>query len=155
MKKHTASKFAAALVLLQLFVLPLASVAQDTHVAEVNAAIRKEEMEHSQIMNTLHYLTDLYGPRLTGSPNHVNAAKWAAREMQDWGFDYTGLEAWEFGHPGWVNERAVGLMEKPVQDTLTFEVLAWTPSTKGVVAADAVNIVLPARPTQQELTAYF
>jgi hypothetical protein len=155
MKKHTSSKFAASILLIQLLVLPLASIAQDTHVAEVNAAIRKEEMEHSQIMNTLHYLTDLYGPRLTGSPNHVNAAKWAAREMQDWGFDYTGLEAWEFGHPGWVNERAVGLMEKPVQDTLTFEVLAWTPSTRGVVAADAVNIVLPSRPTQQELTAYF
>ncbi len=50
---------------------------------------------------------------------------------------------------------AVGLMLKPVQDTLTFEVLAWTPSTKGTVISEAVNIVLPDRPTQEELTAYF
>ena len=154
MKQHTTPKFAAAILLVQLFILPLATIGQDARVAEVNAAIRKEEMEHSHIMNTLHYLTDLYGPRLTGSPNHVNAAKWAAREMQDWGFDYTGLESWDFGHLGWVNERSVGLMQKPVQDTLTFEVLAWTPSTKGVVVSDAVNIVLPTRPTQQELTSY-
>lgn len=139
---------------MQFVTLPLTAIAQDRSVAEINAAIRKEGMEHSHIMNTLHYLADLYGPRLTGSPNHVNAAKWATREMQSWGFDYTGLEAWDFGHPGWVNERAVGLMQKPVQDTLTFEVLAWTPSTKGVVISDAVNIVLPTRPTQQELTTY-
>lgn len=122
---------------------------------EVYAAIRKEGMERSSIMNTLHFLTDLHGPRLTGSPNHVNAARWAAREMQNWGFDKAELEPWQFGHPGWVLERAVGLMLRPVQDTLTFEVLAWTPSTKGVVVTEAVNLVLPDRPTQEELNAYF
>ena len=86
--------------------------------------------------------------------------------MQAWGFDKTALEPWDFGHPGWVNERNTGLMLKPVQDTLTFEVLAWTPSTKGgEVSADAVSIVLPQfpsatnpnvmqGPTQEELTAY-
>jgi len=155
MKNFIAFKSAAAFVVLQILLLPLSSIAQQAPTVDVSAAIRKEGMEHSQIMNTLHYLTDLYGPRLTGSPNHVNAAKWAAREMQNWGFDFTGLEAWDFGHPGWINERAVGLMLKPVQDTLTFEVLAWTPSTKGIVMSDAINLVLPTRPTRQELTAYF
>lgn len=132
---------------------------------DVNAAIRKEGMENSKIMNTLHYLTDLYGPRLTGSPNHVNAARWAATEMKSWGLENAAVEPWEFGHPGWVNERAIGLMQKPVQDTLTFEVLAWTPSTKGVVVAEAVNLVIPQfpapsnpqimqNPTQEELTSY-
>lgn len=159
-------KIAAAVVLLQSFVMPAAMLAQDTKQAEVYAAIRKEGMENSKIMNTMHYFTDLYGPRLTGSPNHVNAAKWAASEMKSWGFDKTELEAWEFGHPGWINERNYGLMLKPVADTLTFEVLAWTPSTKGVVTADAASIVIPTfpaaenprimqNPTQEELTAYF
>ena len=147
------------------FVLPTAALAQDAKTAEINAAIRKEGMENSRIMNTLHYLTDLYGPRLTGSPNHVNAARWAATEMKSWGLENAAVEPWEFGHPGWVNERAVGLMQKPVQDTLTFEVLAWTPSTKGVVVAEAVNLIIPQfpapgapqvmqNPTQEELTAY-
>ena len=122
-------------------------------------------MENSKIMHTLHILTDLYGPRLTGSPNHVNAAKWAAEEMKRWGFDNTALEPWDFGHPGWVNDRNTGLMLSPVADTLTFEVLAWTPSTKGVVTADAVHVIIPTvastttpqiqqQPTQEELTAY-
>ncbi len=166
MKKSKTIRFLLGVLLLQSFVLPAALFAQDTKLADVNAAIRKEGMENSKIMHTLHILTDLYGPRLTGSPNHVNAAKWAAREMQAWGFDKTALEPWDFGHPGWVNERNFGLMLKPVQDTLTFEVLAWTPSTKGgEVSADAVSIVIPQfpsatnpnvmqGPTQEELTAY-
>ena len=147
-------RFAIGALLLHSFVLPSAFLAQDSKGSDINAAIRKEGMENSKIMHTLHMFADVYGPRLTGSPNHVNAAKWAAREMQSWGFDTAALEPWGFGHPGWVNERNTGLMLKPVQDTLTYEVLAWTPSTKGEVAGDAVHIVLPQQPTQEELTAY-
>lgn len=166
MKIRKTMKIAAALVLLQSFLMPVAMMAQGTTQADVYAAIRKEGMEKSKIMNTMHYFTDLYGPRLTGSPNYTNAAKWAANEMKAWGFDKTELEAWDFGHPGWVNERNYGLMLKPVADSLTFEVLAWTPSTKGVVTSDAASIVIPTfpaaenprvmqNPTQEELTAYF
>jgi hypothetical protein len=156
------SKNIIALFLTVTFLLPLSTFAQ---TADINAQIRKEGMENSKVMHTVHILTDLYGPRLTGSPNHVNAAKWAAEEMKRWGFDNTALEPWDFGHPGWVNDRNTGLMISPVADTLTFEVLAWTPSTKGVVAADAVHIVTPTfpsptnpaanqPPTAEELTAY-
>ncbi len=165
MKKYRSLHIAAVVLLLQSFVMPAAMLAQDGKQAEVYAAIRKEGMENSKIMHVMHHFADLYGPRLTGSPNHVNAAKWGAREMQAWGFDKALLEPFEFGHPGWVSERATGLMLKPVQDTLTFEVLAWTPSTKSTVTAEAVNIVLPQfpsatnpnimqNPTQEELTAY-
>jgi hypothetical protein len=154
----------AVLILLQAIVLPSFAVAQAD--PDIYSKIRKEGMENSRIMNTMHYFTDLYGPRLTGSPNLLNAAKWGVSEMKAWGFDNTMLEPWEFGHPGWVNDRHTGLMLSPVADTLTFEVLAWTPSTKGVVAADAVTMVLPQfpaaenpevmqNPTQEELTAYF
>ncbi len=156
----------AALLLINAILLPVAGIGQDTKTNEVFAAIRKEGMENSKIMNTMHYLTDLYGPRLTGSPNHVAAARWAAREMTSWGMQNATLEPWEFGRPGWVNERAVGVMHKPVQDTLTFEVLAWTPSTNGVVVAEAFNLIVPQfpaaenprvmqNPTQEELNAYF
>lgn len=139
-------------------------VAQD---ADINARIRAEEKNNSQIMKTMHYLADVYGPRLTGSPNHVAAANWAVSQMKAWGFDDAHLEPWDFGHPGWVNERASGFITSPVQDTLAFEVLAWTPGTKKnkpvsgqafqliipTVPTDRPNVNLP--PTQAELTAYF
>lgn len=166
MKNSRLLRTIISFLLFQAFIFPGISVAQHIQpLADVNAAIRKEEMENSKIMHTVHILTDLYGPRLTGSPNHYNAAKWAADEMKRWGFDKTALEPWDFGHPGWVNDLNWGVMLEPVADTLTFEVLAWTPSTKGPVTANAVHIMTPQfpssanpnimqGPTQAELTAY-
>jgi hypothetical protein len=112
-------------------------------------------MENSQIMRTLHFFSDVHGPRLTGSPNHKAAADWAVKQMTAWGFDNAHLEPWDFGHPGWINERASGFITAPVQDSLVFEVLAWTPSTNGAVKGQAFQMILPQRPTQEELTAYF
>lgn len=157
---------ALSLILTLAFLAPSLTFAQTATTEEINAKIRKEGMENSKIMNTMHYFTDLYGPRLTGSPNHVNAAKWGAAEMRSWGFDNTFLEPWDFGHPGWVNERNTGMIVAPFQDTLSYEVLAWTPSTKGAVTGDAFHLVIPQvpaaenprvmqNPTQEELTAYF
>src|SRR5437879_3758994 len=67
--------------------------------ADINAKIRQEESAHSQIMRMLHVLTDVYGPRVTGSPNLKAAGDWAIREMQSWGFTNGRLEPWDFGHP--------------------------------------------------------
>jgi hypothetical protein len=52
---------------------------------QINDKIRQEEAAHSQILRTLHFLADVYGPRLTGSPNHKAAAEWAVKQMSDWG----------------------------------------------------------------------
>src|SRR3974377_2494125 len=91
------------------------------------ARIRSEEMEHSQIMRTLHMLTDRYGPRVTGTPNHEAAVNWVISETTRWGLKNAHREAWDFGHPGWTNERASGFLVSPVKQNLKFEVLAWTP----------------------------
>ena len=121
---------------------------------EINARIRQEGRERSQIMRTMHFLTDVYGPRLTGSPNHKGAADWALKQMTEWGLENAHLEPWQFGHPGWLNERFSGFIVSPVRDTLVGEVLAWTPSTAATVTADAVQIIPPERPTKEELTAW-
>jgi carboxypeptidase Q len=130
--------------------LPLAMgllLAAQEKIDEPTAAkMRSEELEHSQIMNTLHKLADRYGPRVTGTPNHELAAKWAVAEMTSWGMKNGHLEPWEFGHPGWLNETASGYITAPVRENLKFEVLAWTPSTKGVVSASAIEIQPPLGP---------
>lgn len=151
MKKTTIIKFTTLFVLFA-FLSQSVSAQFDT---EINQKIRAEAKNNSQIMKTLHVLTDVYGPRLTGTPNLKAAGEWAAQQMRNWGFDNAMLEPWDFGHPGWVNERASGFITAPVKDSLVFEVLAWTPSTKMVARGQAFQIVLPDRPTQEELTAYF
>jgi hypothetical protein len=120
--------------------------AQEKVDQATDARFRSEELEKSQIMHTLHMLTDRYGPRVTGTPNHEAAAKWVVRQLTDWGFKNVRLEPWDFGHPGWSNERASAFIVSPVQENLKFEVLAWTPSTKGTVTASAIQLVPPQGP---------
>jgi hypothetical protein len=48
----------------------------------------------SQVMDTMSYLTDVYGPRLTGSPNIKKAGDWAVAKMTEWGLVNTSLEPW-------------------------------------------------------------
>jgi hypothetical protein len=132
----------------------VAAQAQSTPDPDINKKIRAEENDHSQIMHTMHFLTDIYGPRLTGSPNHKAAADWAIRQMKDWGLENAHLEPWDFGHPGWMNERASGYIVAPIKDQLTFKVLAWTPGTKGTVTASVFQIVPPEKPKKEDLTAY-
>jgi carboxypeptidase Q len=120
--------------------------AQEKVDQATDARFRSEELEKSQIMHTLHMLTDRYGPRVTGTPNHEAAAKWVVKQLTDWGFKNARLEPWDFGHPGWSNERASAFIVSPVQENLKFEVLAWTPSTKGTVTASAMQLVPPQGP---------
>ena len=127
---------------------------------EINAKIRAEAENNSQIMKTMHFLTDVHGPRLTGSPNHKAAAEWTVKQMTEWGFTNGTLEPWAFVNtdgtprPGWLNERFSAHIVSPVKDSLVGEVLAWTPSTKGVVTTEAVHVLPPTRPTQAELDAW-
>ncbi|HEY1306944.1 MAG TPA: M20/M25/M40 family metallo-hydrolase [Vicinamibacterales bacterium] len=117
--------------------------------------IRQEGTANSHILSTLHMLTDVYGPRLTGSPNLKAAGEWAMQQMRTWGMTNAHLEPWEFGHPGWVNERLVAHLVSPVKDALVVEALSWTPGTNGVARAAAVQITLPPQPiTQGDLTVY-
>lgn len=132
----------------------VAAQAQSAPDPDINKKIRAEENDHSQIMHTMHFLTDIYGPRLTGSPNHKAAADWAIRQMKDWGLENTHLEPWDFGHPGWMNERASGYITAPIKDQLTFKVLAWTPGTKGTLTAAVFQMVPPEKPKKEDLTAY-
>jgi carboxypeptidase Q len=122
--------------------------------ADINAKIRQEENSHSQIMRTLHFLTDVYGPRLTGTPSLKAAGEWSIKQMEAWGFTNGHLEPWDYGHPGWVNERFTGHIIAPVKDQLTAEVVALTPGTNGTITAQAYQMILPERPTPAELTAF-
>jgi hypothetical protein len=145
-------RLAIALIATLLF-LPL--VAQSQSEQDLLERIRREEATNSQIMKTMHMLTDVYGPRLTGSPNHKAAAEWAIKQMTAWGLSNAHLEPWDFGHVGWLNERFTGHIISPVKDVLTCEVLSWTPSTRGPVTAKAYQLILPDRPTQDQLMAFF
>ena len=147
------SRFPATLAVVLVLAAPLA--ADETIDRDMNWKIRREAAERPQVMQTLHVLTDVYGPRLTGSPNYKAAADWAVKQLTSWGLENAHLEPWDFGHPGWTNERASGFVVAPYTDTLTLEVVGWTPGTNGTVRGQAVQILPPERPTEADLTAFF
>ncbi|HMC78133.1 MAG TPA: M20/M25/M40 family metallo-hydrolase [Vicinamibacterales bacterium] len=120
--------------------------AQSALDPDINDKIRKEEAANSQVMRTLHYLADVYGPRVTGSPNHKAAAEWAVKTMTGWGMQNGHLEPWDWNHPGWANEHLAVHAVSPFKDALVVEALAWTPGTKGTVKAKAFNLVVPDGP---------
>ena len=143
-------------VLLVLF-LQTANVAAGRWSAidgDILVRIRDEGQFHSQIMRTMHYLTDVYGPRLTGSPNFKAAADWALAQMQTWGLVNAHLEPWDFGHPGWVNERFSAHVTRPIKDQLTCEVVAWTPGTAGPVTGQIYVMNIPEKPSADTLAKY-
>jgi hypothetical protein len=142
----------AAGSLLVVVAVPLA--AQSSGDADVLARIREEANTRSQILRSVHVLSDLYGPRLTGSPSLKAAGEWAIAAMQSWGLTNARLEPWNWGRDGWVNERFSAHIVSPVKDSLVGEVLAWTPGTNGVVTAPAFHLRIPERPTAEQLTAY-
>ena len=125
--------------------------AQERIDTDMNWRIRQEAITHSQVMPTLHRLTDVYGPRLTGSPNLEAAGRWAVDQMEAWGLTNGHLEPFDFEHPGWSNERLSVHLVSPATDALVVEALAWTPGTDGQVRAEVYHLTPPTRPTASEL----
>ena len=145
-----ASYFIAALVIGGA----VAVAAQERIDQDVFWKIRQEGTNNSKILPTLHVLTDVYGPRLTGSPNLKAAGEWAIEQMHAWGLKEGRLEPWDFARSGWTNERLAAHIVSPVKDALVAEALAWTPGTDGIVRAQAVQLTLPQRPTRDVLTTH-
>ena len=138
-----------------VFAATSAPLAQEKVDADVQWKIRREATQNSQILRTLHFLTDIYGPRLTGSPNLKAAQDWVVEETTRWGLKNAHLEPWNFGHPGWANEKLSVHVISPIKDSLVTEALAWTPGTTGTVVAPVVKIILPSEPTKEVLAKFF
>jgi hypothetical protein len=116
--------------------------------------IRTEGMEHSKIMWIEHNLTDVYGPRPIGSPNHKAAADWAVKTMTSWGMKNAHLEPFTWRGVGWLPGRASGYITAPVKANIKFEAIPWTPSTNGTVSGEVVQVLPPENPTEAEMTAF-
>jgi carboxypeptidase Q len=99
--------------------------------------LRAEEREHSKVMDTLFYLTDVNGPRLTNSPNFFHAAEWVVKQMNDLGVT-AKTEKWgPFGR-SWRVDKYYAAMSAPQYMPLIGFPLAWSGSTDGPITADAV-----------------
>ncbi len=120
------------LVMLLQAILPVKTqgqVAPEPVDPEMVAKIKSEAMDGSQIMRTISYLTDVHGPRLTGSPLADKAADWTLEQLSQWQLDNVHRESWgPFGR-GWTLEGCTVNMVTPRFSPLIAHVKAWSPST--------------------------
>ena len=129
--------------------------AQEKIDKDIEWKIRREATDNSQIMHTMHFLTDVYGPRLTGSPNLKAAQDWIVKETTKWGLKNAHLEPWSFGHPGWVNEKLVGSRDLALQGLARHRSAGVDAGHEraGERAGRAAHV--PAQPTKDVLTKFF
>jgi len=102
------------------------------------ARIRDEGLQRSQVMDHISWLADVYGPRLTGSPQIQQASDWAMRRFRDWGLANVHQETWAFGK-GWSLVRFSAHMIEPQVQPLIGAPHEWSAPTKGVVSAEVIR----------------
>ncbi|HLZ16693.1 MAG TPA: M28 family peptidase, partial [Cyclobacteriaceae bacterium] len=114
--------------------------------------IKDEGLKRSKVMSTLSMLTDVYGPRLTNSPNHKKAAEYAKATLASYGLQNVQIDYWgeEFGR-GWQLKKFSVQTVEPGSTPLISYPKAWTPGVKGIVTADAVYLEVK---TEADLAKY-
>jgi carboxypeptidase Q len=132
--KRTLAAFFCPIFLLTAGIAP----AQEKTDMDAANRIRDTVLNHSQIMEMIGYLTDVTGPRLTGSPSLKRAEEYARDKLREWGLENAHLEAWgPFGR-GWSLEGFTMNVLSPRFSPLIAYPKAWSPGTNGVVRGEVV-----------------
>ena len=103
------------------------------------AAIRDEGLRRSQVMDHISWLSDVYGPRVTGSPAIEEAGRWTMEKLREWGLSAVHEERFRFGY-GWSLVRFHAHMIAPQVMPIIGYPRSWSSSTDGTVTADVVRV---------------
>ncbi len=107
---------------------------------ETLTKIKKETEKDSQVMQSISYLSDVFGPRLMGTPNYYNAVVWAEKQLHSWGITNTRLQSFDQGHKGWELESFQVEMTEPSYSHLNAYPLAYTASTNGAQTGEIMLV---------------
>jgi carboxypeptidase Q len=134
-------RIALRLLTVLLLLLPVASAIRAEEPVDLEAVtrIRDEGLRHSQVMDTVQHLTDVIGPRLTGSAQAREASEWTRKQLADWGLANAHLEPFDFGR-GWSFTAVSAAIVKPQHILLTALPKAYTPGTDGPVRGPVMKV---------------
>ena len=124
------------LLTLSLFAAVL--FAEDKVDLAVVQRIKMEAFQNSKVMDHLFWLTDVYGPRLTGSPGFTAAANWTVKQLKQYGIEDAATQPWgKFGRSWRLTKFSVSIQEPEYAPLIGFP-LAWSADTKGPIVAEPV-----------------
>ena len=118
--------------------------AADNPDLQIVTRIRQEGFRNSKVMDVAQSLTDVLGPRLTGSPGMKKANEWTRDKLMEFGLANAHLEGYEFGR-GWSAESTMVRMTAPETQQLYALPKAWSPSTNGVIRGKVVKVKLETK----------
>ncbi len=124
-----------AAVLSALVALPSAAQPADEALL---AAIREEGLQRSQVMQHVGWLSDVYGPRLTGTPASEEAGAWTMDTLRGWGLSNVHAERFAFG-AGWTLVRFHAHLVEPQVMPIIGYPKSWSSGTGGTVTAEVVR----------------
>jgi hypothetical protein len=132
---------ASILIAVSLAAAPIASAPARTENLDLPTItrIRDEGLNRSQVMDHVSWLTDVYGPRLTGGPGILQASDWAIGKFKEWGLVNAHRETWPFGN-GWSLVRFTAHMIEPQVQPIIGLPASWTRGTNGTVTAEVVRV---------------
>jgi hypothetical protein len=135
--------------------LPLGAASEKIDYAAINK-IKQQGLlaQNSKVMEIASWLTDVLGPRLTGSPNAQKAAEWTVGKMKEWGLQNVALEPWTDSSRiprGWSNDKFYMAAVSPQAFTIPGTPTAWTPGTNGLIRGE---VILVTETTQEDLQKY-
>ena len=137
-------RFPAGIVTVVVTILVAASLSHAQPAdPDVLRAIREEGLRRSEAMEIVSWLSDVYGPRVTGTPAIEAAGEWAAERMRSWGLRVSE-ERFAYGR-GWSLERFQAHLVEPQVMPIIGYPRAWTPGTDGTVTADVVRVDVTSR----------
>ena len=152
-------------LLLVFAALPRAQAPTEKLDLGMIAKIKEEGLTRSQVMDHIGWLSDVYGPRLTGGPGILQASEWALKKFAEWGLANPHRETFPFGK-GWSLVRfSAHLVEPQVQPLIGFP-QEWSAGTKGPVTAGVTRVqiandhladieTMALKPEHQHFAAYF
>jgi carboxypeptidase Q len=135
------NKIAIALALLLSVSLAAEEAVNDTVVAQIKA----EAFQRSAVMDTLSWIADVYGPRLTGSPTLRQAGEWARDQLTKWGLANAALEPDGTTSHGWSIDRFSIEMTEPQYMRITGYPRAWSPALASPLTATPIVVEVKAK----------
>ena len=126
------------------------SIGQDKNDLSVITKIKQEATDNSRVMELTYQLTDVNGPRLTGSPGCRAAENWTRKTLEDWGMSNVALESWGTFGKSWENKRTYVAMSSPYYQELIGIAKPWTGSTDGQVSGVPILIKIDNEEDMEE-----
>jgi hypothetical protein len=146
---------------LAFFLFAVVLCAEEKADLAVIQRIKKEAFQNSKVMDHLFWLTDVYGPRLTGSPGFTAAANWTVKRLKEYGIEDAAAHPWgKFGRSWRLTKFSISLQEPEYAPLIGFP-LAWSANTNGPLVAEPVLAPLKitdnldGKKTTEELEKYF